>query len=106
MPTIKITDDNFETEVLKSSKPTIVDFFADWCGPCKQIAPVLEEISDELKDKIKIAKHDIDNEPNTPTKYGVKGIPTMLLFKNGELKSTKVGATTKSNIIAWINENI
>ncbi len=106
MPTIKITDDNFETEVLKSAKPTIVDFFADWCGPCKQIAPVLEEISDELKDKIKIAKHDIDNEPNTPTKYGVKGIPTMLLFKNGELKSTKVGATTKSNIIAWINENI
>ncbi len=106
MPTIKITDDNFETEVLKSAKPTIVDFFADWCGPCKQIAPVLEEISDELKDKIIIAKHDIDNEPNTPTKYGVKGIPTMLLFKNGELKSTKVGATTKSNIIAWINENI
>ena len=106
MPTIKITDDNFETEVLKSVKPTIVDFFADWCGPCKQIAPVLEEISDELKDKIIIAKHDIDNEPNTPTKYGVKGIPTMLLFKNGELKSTKVGATTKSNIIAWINENI
>ena len=82
----KITDDNFETEVLKSAKPTIVDFFADWCGPCKQIAPVLEEISDELKDKIIIAKHDIDNEPNTPTKYGVKGIPTMLLFKNGELK--------------------
>lgn len=67
---------------------------------------MLEEISDELKDKIIIAKHDIDNEPNTPTKYGVKGIPTMLLFKNGELKSTKVGATTKSNIIAWINENI
>ena len=106
MATKNVTDDNFDTEVLKSPKPILVDFWADWCGPCKQIGPVLEEISNEMTDQITIAKHNIDNEPNTPTKYGVRGIPTMLLFKNGELKSTKVGATTKSNIVSWIKENI
>ena len=106
MATISITDDNFDTEVLKSSKPIIVDFWAEWCGPCKQIGPTLEEISDEMKDQVIIAKHNIDNEPNTPTKYGVRGIPTMLLFKDGELKSTKVGAIPKSDIISWIKENI
>jgi thioredoxin 1 len=106
MATVIITDDNFETEVLKSSKPIVVDFWAEWCGPCTQIAPALEEISDEMKDQITIAKHNIDNEPNTPTKYGVRGIPTMLLFSGGELKATKVGATPKSDIVAWIKENI
>ena len=106
MATVIITDDNFETEVLKSSKPIVVDFWAEWCGPCTQIAPALEEISDEMKDQITIAKHNIDNEPNTPTKYGVRGIPTMLLFKDGELKATKVGATPKSDIVAFIKENI
>ena len=106
MATKKITDENFETDVLKASKPTVVDFWAEWCGPCKQIGPALEEISDEMKDLVVIAKHNIDNEPNTPTKYGIKGIPTMLLFKGGELKATKVGATTKSNIVSWIKENI
>ena len=75
-------------------------------GPCKQIAPVLEEISDEMKDQVVIAKHNIDEEPNSPTKYGIRGIPTMLLFKDGQLKATKVGATTKSNIVFWIKENI
>ena len=84
MATVSITDDNFDTEVLKSSKPIVVDFWAEWCGPCKQIGPTLEEISDEMKDQVIIAKHNIDNEPNTPTKYGVRGIPTMLLFKDGE----------------------
>ena len=106
MATVNITDENFDTEVLKSDKPIVVDFWAEWCGPCKQIGPMLEEISNEMANEIIIAKHTIDNEPNTPTKYGVRGIPTMLLFKGGELKATKVGATTKSNIVSWIKENI
>ena len=106
MATVNITDENFDAEVLKSDKPIVVDFWAEWCGPCKQIGPMLEEISNEMTNEIIIAKHNIDNEPNTPTKYGVRGIPTMLLFKGGELKATKVGATTKSNIVSWIKENI
>jgi len=106
MATVNVTDENFDTEVLKSDKPILVDFWAEWCGPCKQIGPTLEEISNEMSNEITIAKHNIDNEPNTPTKYGVRGIPTMLLFKGGELKATKVGATTKSNSVSWIKENI
>ena len=106
MGTKSITDENFEAEVLKSDKPTLVDFWAEWCGPCKQIGPILEEISDEMREQIIVAKHNIDEHPNQPTKYGVRSIPTMLLFKNGELKATKVGATTKSNIVSWIKENI
>ena len=106
MATKAITDESFDNDVIKSSKPVLVDFWAEWCGPCKQIGPVLEEISNEMKDEVVIAKHNIDQEPNTPTKYGIKGIPTMLLFSGGELKATKVGATTKSNIVSWIKENI
>ena len=106
MATKKITDESFETDVVKASIPTVVDFWAEWCGPCKQIGPVLEEISNEMKDQVVIAKHNIDEEPNSPTKYGIRGIPTMLLFKDGQLKATKVGATTKSNIVSWIKENI
>ena len=106
MATKAITDESFEADVIKSQVPTVVDFWAEWCGPCKQIGPVLEEISDEMKDQVVIAKHNIDEEPNAPTKYGVRGIPTMLLFKDGQLKATKVGATTKSNIVSWIKENI
>tara|TARA_B100001057_G_scaffold220063_1_gene220445 strand:+ start:443 stop:763 length:321 start_codon:yes stop_codon:yes gene_type:complete len=106
MPTKAVTDNSFESDVIKSNKPIVVDFWAEWCGPCKQIGPALEEISDEMSEKVIIAKHNIDQEPNTPTKYGIRGIPTMLLFKGGELKATKVGATTKSNILDWIKENI
>jgi len=106
MATKQITDESFETEVLKSDKPTLVDFWAEWCGPCKQLAPILEEISNEMGDQVIFTKHNIDEQPNMPTKYGVRGIPTMLLFKNGELKGTKVGVTTKSNILTWIKENI
>ena len=102
----EISSENFNQEVLESDIPVLVDFWAEWCGPCKQIGPALEEISDEMKDKVTIVKHNIDQEPNTPTKYGIRGIPTMLLFKEGELKATKVGATTKSNILDWIKENI
>ena len=100
MATVNVTDENFDQEVLKSSKPIVVDFWAEWCGPCKQIGPSLEEISNEMAEQVIIAKHNIDNEPNTPTKYGIRGIPTMLLFSGGELKATKVGATTKSNIVS------
>jgi len=106
MSTKNTTDENFEKEVIKSEKPTLVDFWAEWCGPCKQVAPILEEISNEMKDSIDIAKHNIDLQPNIPTKYGIRGIPTMLLFKAGELKATKVGATSKSNIVSWIKENL
>ena len=105
MATIKSTDETFDS-LVKDNKILLTDFWAEWCGPCKQIAPVLEEISDEMKDQVTITKHNIDQEPNTPTKYGINGIPTMLLFSNGELKATKVGATTKSNIVSWIKENI
>ena len=104
--TLNLTDENFEEKVIKSSKPVVVDFWAEWCGPCKMIAPILEELSDELSEKVIIAKHNIDKEPNTPTKFGVRGIPTILMFKNGELKSTKIGATTKSNLKSWIEENL
>ena len=105
MATLKVTDENFENEVIKSSKPTIVDFWAPWCNPCITISPLLEEISNEMPEVV-IAKLNIDEELNTGTKYGIRGIPTMLLFSGGELKATKVGATTKSNIVAWIKENI
>ena len=106
MATKQVTDDNFENEVLKSEKPVLVDFWAECCGPCKMVGPVLEELSDEMADKLVIAKHNIDDSPNTPTKYGVRGIPTMLLFSGGQLIDTKVGAANKSNIKEWLDSKV
>ena len=106
MTTIQVTDATFEEEVLKSDKPVVLDFWAPWCGPCKQIGPSLEEISDEMKDKITVAKVNIDENPVTPTKYGVRGIPTMLVFKDGQAAATKVGAISKLAIVEWIEESI
>jgi thioredoxin 1 len=103
---VHVTDDNFESEVLKSSEPVLVDYWADWCGPCKMIAPVLDEIADEYRGRVKVAKLNIDDNPNTPPRYGIRGIPTLMLFKNGEVEATKVGAVSKSQLTAFIDSNI
>ena len=106
MATIAVTDDSFEQDVLKSDRPVLVDFWAEWCGPCKMVAPVLEELSDEMSDEVTVAKIDIDSNGNAPSKYGVRGIPTLLLFKDGEVVGTKVGASPKGQIEQWVRENI
>lgn len=103
---VHVTDDTFEVEVLKSAEPVLVDYWADWCGPCKMIAPVLDEIADEYTGKLKIAKLNIDENPNTPPRYGIRGIPTLMLFKDGEVEATKVGAVSKSQLTAFIDSNI
>lgn len=102
MATKAITDESFETDVLKSDGPVLVDFWAEWCGPCKMIGPALEEISDELGEQVTIAKLNIDDSPDSPAKYGVRGIPTMILFNNGEAVETKVGAAPKSQLKEWL----
>ena len=101
-----VTDDSFETEVLQADGPVLVDYWAEWCGPCKMIAPVLEEIANEYGDKVKIAKLNIDENPQTPPRYGIRGIPTLMLFKNGNVEATKVGALSKSQLTAFIDTNI
>ncbi|MFN5133164.1 MAG: thioredoxin [Candidatus Fonsibacter sp.] len=106
MPTIKVTDESFDQVVLKSEKPFLQRFTAEWCGPCKMIAPMLEELSVELADKVSFGVHNIDDEPNTPTRFGVRGIPTMLLFKGGKVVDTKVGASSKQQIKDWILSKI
>jgi len=103
---VHVTDDSFEQEVLQSSNPVLVDYWADWCGPCKMIAPVLDEIADEYEGKIRIAKLNIDENPNTPPRYGIRGIPTLMLFKDGEVEATKVGAVSKSQLTAFIDSNL
>ena len=104
MSTVKVTDANFEQDVLKASGPVLVDFWAEWCGPCKQIAPALEQISAELAGQVTIAKLDIEDSPTTPSRYGVRGIPTMMLFKDGQMASMKVGAMPKQKILDWLAE--
>ena len=101
-----LTDDTFEAEVLKSSAPVLVDYWAEWCGPCKMIAPILDEIASEYTGKIKVAKLNIDDNPQTPPKYGIRGIPTLMLFKDGNVEATKVGALSKSQLTAFIDSNI
>ena len=106
MSTKTISDASFDSDVLKSDKPVLLDFWAEWCGPCKQIGPSLEEISDEMDANLIVAKINIDENPETPTKMGVRGIPTLMLFKEGEVVATKVGALEKSKLVEWINESI
>ncbi|AOF96848.1 thioredoxin TrxA [Sphingobium sp. SA2] len=102
MATKAVTDASFQQDVIDADKPVLVDFWAEWCGPCKMIGPALEEISEELGDKVVIAKVNIDENPDAPGKYGVRGIPTMILFKNGEAAATKVGAAPKSALKSWL----
>jgi thioredoxin 1 len=103
---VHVTDDSFEDEVLRSPDPVLVDYWADWCGPCKMIAPVLDEIASEYAGKIKVAKLNIDENPNTPPRYGIRGIPTLMLFREGEVEATKVGAVSKSQLTAFIDSNL
>ena len=107
MATVSVTDENFDNEVLKSSKPIVVDFWAEWCGPCKVLKPIMEEISNEMSDKLNFFYMDIDESPSTPTLFSIRGVPTLIQFdEKGEQKGIKVGATSKSNVISFINDNI
>ena len=103
---VTINENNFSQEVLKSATPVLVDFWAEWCGPCKMIAPILDEIATEYAGKVKIAKLNIDENPQTPPRYGIRGIPTLMLFKDGNVEATKVGAVSKSQLTAFIDSNL
>ena len=103
---VKVSDASFQTDVLNSKKPVVVDFWAEWCGPCRMIAPALEELSSELGEKVTIAKINIDENPGVPQKYGVRGVPTLMIFSQGQVAATKVGALPKSKIKEWIEGSI
>jgi thioredoxin 1 len=103
---VHVSDDAFEKDVLNADQPVLVDYWAEWCGPCKMIAPVLEEIAEEYSGRVKIAKLNIDENPATPPKYGIRGIPTLMLFKNGNVEATKVGAVSKSQLSAFLDSNL
>ena len=106
MSTVQVSDDDFETSGLGADGPVLVDFWAEWCGPCKMIGPVLEEIASDLADKLTVAKLNIDDNPSTPATFGVRGIPTLMLFKDGDVAATKVGALPKSQLEDWVKSNI
>jgi thioredoxin 1 len=106
MATKKTTDASFDQDVLKAAGPVVVDYWAEWCGPCRQIAPALEEIAGEMGDKVTVVKLNIDENPEAATKYGVRGIPTLMLFKDGQVASTQVGAHPKGKIVEWIERSI
>ena len=103
---IEVTDASFDADVLNAEGLVLVDFWAEWCGPCKQISPALEEMATEMDGKVTIAKVNIDNNPLIPSKYGVRGIPTLILFKGGEVAATKVGAAPKSQLVEWVESEL
>ena len=103
MSSVNVSDADFENEVLKADGPVMVDFWAEWCGPCKALSPIVDEVADEVAGKMKIVKVNIDENPNAPTKYGVRGIPTLMVFKDGELVDTKVGGMSKTQLNDWLN---
>ena len=103
---VHISDESFEEEVLQSEQPVLIDYWAEWCGPCKMIAPVLEEIATEYSDRLKVVKLNIDENPQTPPKYGIRGIPTLMVFKNGQVEATKVGAVSKAQLTAFLDDSL
>ena len=103
---VHISDESFEEEVLQSERPVLIDYWAEWCGPCKMIAPVLDEIASEYSDRLKVVKLNIDDNPQTPPKYGIRGIPTLMVFKNGQVEATKVGAVSKAQLTAFLDDSL
>ena len=103
---VHISDESFEEEVLQSERPVLIDYWAEWCGPCKMIAPVLAEIATEYSDRLKVVKLNIDDNPQTPPKYGIRGIPTLMVFKNGQVEATKVGAVSKAQLTAFLDDSL